>query len=55
MNTDNSKQPQRRWLNRTVLGIGVASLLSDTAHEIATTILPAFLATMGAAWHILTL
>ncbi len=41
--------PQSRWLNRTVLGIGVASLLSDTAHEIATTILPAFLATMGAA------
>jgi MFS family permease len=38
-----------RWLNRTVLGIGLASLLSDTAHEIATTILPAFLATMGAA------
>jgi hypothetical protein len=41
-----------RWLNRTVLGIGVASLLSDWSHEIATTILPAFLATMGvaAAW-----
>ena len=38
-----------RWLNRTVLGIGLASLLSDTSHEIATTIMPAFLATMGAA------
>lgn len=42
-------QPQTRWLNRTVLGIGVASLLSDWAHEIATAVLPAFLATMGAA------
>jgi len=41
-----------RWLNRTVLGIGLASLFSDWAHEIATTVLPAFLATMGvaAAW-----
>jgi MFS family permease len=46
-------QPQRpRWLNRTVLGIGLASLFSDWSHEIATTVLPAFLATMGvaAAW-----
>ena len=41
-----------RWVNRTVLGIGLASLLSDWSHEIATTLLPAFLATMGvaAAW-----
>ncbi|HZL44761.1 MAG TPA: MFS transporter, partial [Opitutaceae bacterium] len=38
-----------RWLNRTVLGIGLASLFSDWSHEIATTVLPAFLATMGAA------
>ena len=42
------KQPQH-WLNRTVLGIGLASLFSDWSHEIATTILPAFLASMGAA------
>jgi len=35
-----------------VLGIGVASLLSDWSHEIATTVLPTFLASMGvaAAW-----
>ncbi|MBI4657784.1 MAG: MFS transporter [Verrucomicrobia bacterium] len=50
-----SGQPARqsaRWLNRTVLGIGLASLFSDWSHEIATTLLPAFLATMGvaAAW-----
>lgn len=38
-----------RWLNRTVLGIGLASLFSDWSHEVATAILPAFLATMGAA------
>src|SRR3982751_5549193 len=43
---------RRRWLNRTVLGIGLASLFSDWSHEIATTVMPAFLATMGvaAAW-----
>jgi MFS family permease len=41
-----------RWLNRTVLGVGLASLFSDWSHEIATTLLPPFLATMGvaAAW-----
>jgi len=45
-------KPKPRWLNRTVLGIGLASLFSDWSHEIATAVLPAFLATMGvaAAW-----
>lgn len=45
-------QSPRRWLNRTVFGIGLASLFSDWSHEIATTVMPAFLATMGvaAAW-----
>ncbi len=40
------------WLNRTVLGIGLASLFSDWSHEMATTVMPTFLATMGvaAAW-----
>ncbi len=38
-----------RWLNSTVLGIGLASLLSDWSHETATAILPAFLASMGVA------
>jgi MFS family permease len=35
-----------------VLGIGLASLFSDWSHEMATAVLPAFLATMGvaAAW-----
>jgi MFS family permease len=40
------------WLNRTVLGIALASLFSDWSHEIATAILPAFLGALGAtaAW-----
>ena len=44
-----TRQPRVQWLNRTVLGIGLASLFSDWSHEVATTIMPAFLATMGAA------
>ncbi len=46
MATDHSS---RRWLNRTVIGIGLASLCSDWSHEIASAVLPAYLATMGAA------
>ncbi len=40
---------RKRWLNSTVLGIGLASLFSDWSHEIASAVLPTFLATMGAA------
>jgi MFS family permease len=49
---NDSRRLRVPWLNRTVLGIGLASLFSDWSHEIATTVLPAFLATMGvaAAW-----
>ena len=41
-----------RWLNRTVLGVGLTSLFSDWSHETATAVLPAFLALIGAgpAW-----
>ncbi|HTY86146.1 MAG TPA: MFS transporter [Candidatus Acidoferrum sp.] len=46
---DHPQTSRVRWLNGTVLGIGLASLFSDWSHEIATTVLPAFLATMGAA------
>ncbi|MGH7953242.1 MAG: MFS transporter [Limisphaerales bacterium] len=51
MNSANGSK-KSRWLNRTVLGIGLASLFSDWSHETATAVLPAFLATMGvaAAW-----
>lgn len=45
----NQDTKRTRWLNRTVLGIGLASLFSDWSHEIATTVMPAFLATMGVA------
>jgi MFS family permease len=41
-------QPKENWLNRTVLGVGLTSLFSDWSHEIATAVLPAFLAAIGA-------
>ena len=47
--TGNHIKPRARWLNRTVWGIGLASLFSDWSHEIATTVMPTFLATMGVA------
>jgi MFS family permease len=54
VNSDNNSTQNSSpgWLNRTVLGVGVTSLFSDWSHEIATAILPAFLATIGAgpAW-----
>jgi MFS family permease len=45
-------QTRVRWLNRTVIGVGLASFFSDWSHEIATAVMPAFLATLGvaAAW-----
>src|SRR5579883_1154366 len=47
-----SNATSESWLNRTTIGIGLTSLFSDWSHEIATAILPAFLATIGAgpAW-----
>lgn len=38
----------RSWLNRDVFGFGLTSLLSDVSHEMATAVLPAFLASIGA-------
>jgi MFS family permease len=38
-----------RWLTPTVLGIGLASFFSDLSHETVTSVLPAYLATFGAA------
>jgi len=46
--TQNSPHYSKRWLTRSVLGIGLASLFSDWGHEAATAILPAFLASLGA-------
>lgn len=52
--TTTSKAP-RRWLNRSVLGIGLASLCSDVGHEMATTAMPALLASLGAGSALLGL
>ena len=40
------------WVNRTTVGIGLTSLLSDWSHEIATSILPVLVASVGGgpAW-----
>jgi MFS family permease len=35
------------WLNKNILGFGLASLLSDMAHETALALLPAFLTTLS--------
>ncbi|MBI2118495.1 MAG: MFS transporter [Elusimicrobia bacterium] len=45
-------KPKVKWLNRTVIGIGLASLFSDWSHEVATAVMPAYLASIGvaAAW-----
>lgn len=44
-----------RWLNSTVLGIGLASLCSDVGHEMATTTMPVLLASLGASSAVLGL
>jgi MFS family permease len=48
----NESAQKETWLTRTVLGVGLTSLFSDWSHEIATAVLPAFLAAIGAgpAW-----
>jgi MFS family permease len=45
---DKPPQPPVRWLNATVLAIGLASLFSDVSHEMASTAMPALLAAVGA-------
>lgn len=44
-----------QWLNATVFGIGLASLCSDVGHEMATTAMPALLASVGATSALLGL
>jgi len=39
----------KRWLNKNIIGMGAASFFSDFCHEMATSILPAFLASIGAS------
>jgi MFS family permease len=47
-----AERQKQNWLTRTVLGVGLTSLFSDWSHEIATAVLPAFLASIGVgpAW-----
>ena len=44
-----------RWINSTVVGIGLASLCSDVGHEMATAAMPALLASVGASSAVLGL
>lgn len=41
--------PHGRWLNRNVAGMALASFFSDFGHEMATSILPMFLMSIGAS------
>jgi MFS family permease len=44
-----ARKHAERWLNRNVIGMGLTSFLSDACHEMATAILPGFLASIGAS------
>lgn len=46
--SSSSQTLSKRWLWRGVLGIGLTSLFSDWSHEAATSVLPAFLTSLGA-------
>ncbi|HBQ94854.1 MAG TPA: hypothetical protein DD856_07270, partial [Sulfobacillus sp.] len=50
MNPDGSPQhtTSTTWRSRNVWGFSLASLFSDMGHELVTTVLPAFLLTIGA-------
>lgn len=50
MQTENETQRETKsvWLNRNVAGMGITSFLSDACHEMATAVLPGFLAVIGA-------
>ena len=48
IHNENSTQSKKRWLNRNVMGMTLASFFSDAGHEAATSILPLFLISIGA-------
>jgi MFS family permease len=52
---DRQEKARPTWLNSTVLGVGVASLFSDIGHEMATTAMPALLASLGVSSAVLGL
>jgi hypothetical protein len=41
------------WLNRNVVGMGLTSFLSDAGHEMATAVLPGFLAAIAAPNYVI--
>ncbi|MHB8854153.1 MAG: MFS transporter [Ignavibacteriaceae bacterium] len=43
-----SKEKSNKWLNKSVVGMGLTSFFSDASHEMATTVLPGFLSVIGA-------
>src|SRR3954464_13527216 len=43
----NRTMTKRRWLNRTVWGIVLATFFSDFSHEMATAVLPDFIRSVG--------
>ncbi|HXV28602.1 MAG TPA: MFS transporter, partial [bacterium] len=45
---DPALEPKSRWLTKEVFGFGLTSFFSDLSHEVATTLLPLFLASLGA-------
>jgi len=48
IHNENPPQSQKKWLNRNVVGMALASFFSDAGHEAATSILPLFLISIGA-------
>lgn len=52
---DSTPPEERRWLNRTVLSIGLASLFGDISHEMATAVLPVLVGMIGAGPAVLGL
>lgn len=40
------KQNKKKWLNKNILGMGLASFFSDMNHEMATAVLPVFLSSV---------
>jgi hypothetical protein len=54
--SEGAQAPRRywaKWVNQTVLGIGLASLFSDASHEMATTAMPVLLASIGSSSAVL--
>lgn len=45
--TPSTPFPPRRWITRSVLGIVLATFFSDLSHEMATAVLPFYLASVG--------